>query len=842
MHFSSEQETAIQLAERNNMIINSVAGSGKTTVLLQICKNYPTQSNLLLTYNKDLQTETLEKAKKMKLSNVQPLTLHSCCGQFYGVNCQTDEGIKEVLEKDLKPQKSFTFDRIIGDEFQDQTSTYFRLFCKIIRDFNCPPLITIVGDVKQCIYQYNGSDDRFLSLGSRLLRSLNEYEWKEVKLTQSFRISTEVANFTCSLYNNTNFITSKKCLHRKPVYCIMDQYEPWKIADILRKNNDNFHLKACDTFVLAKSIRENEKPKKENHKTSTICNFKSPICNFENYVKSTVTNFLVNVSVDDEKIRLQPTGKKMEISSYHRTKGLETKQVFVFNFDSSYFEYYARDQNPSKCPNDIYVAVTRAKDHLVLLHHFDKDMLQFVEPEILVEVCDITFVQNMYQLLLRRFNGCFQRFKYNLKYDKDFDVKNFKPQLIKFQQDIETFLNEEVSDKETDKEKYKLVLILKRFQENKDLTLFNFFGRSFDKFKKNTPLLHKKEYLKKKQSFQDFKNEFDRFVLLTKEINQEERKSYKHEYKMKLKPYEYIFLIKDYSVSELLRNLTFDFNKDILPKLFLYTTLQEKEIEIRIPCDVVGEQVSDINGIVIPTIYQHICCGKKDAITTIFDKDIQSEILKILLKCKKTNGECIQNASAIMDKVLLKLKNENQNEISFTIEEYTFMATCYWTFQNKYYFKICQLKTYEWISEKEKTDCVNRIIGLKLSENIHFERPVSEWFENCFKDANYSLSGRIDCYDEETDIIWEFKCVKELQHIHKIQLLLYMFLLGKEKGKEKTDCLTGNLFNIRTNELIQLKCTFQNLEEIVIHLCNCKLNSNPNVFNDDDEFLEHYKA
>ena len=59
----------------------------------------------------------------------------------------------------------------------------------------------------------------------------------------------------------------------------------------------------------------------------------------------------------------------MEISSYHRTKGLETKQVFVFNFDSSYFEYYARDQNPSKCPNDIYVAVTRAKDHLVLLHH-----------------------------------------------------------------------------------------------------------------------------------------------------------------------------------------------------------------------------------------------------------------------------------------------------------------------------------------------------------------------------------------------------------------------------------------------------------------------------------------
>jgi hypothetical protein len=837
MHFSSEQESAIELAEKHNMIINSVAGSGKTTVLLQICKNYPSQSNLLLTYNKDLQTETLEKAKKMKLNNVQPLTLHSCCVQYYGVKCQTDEGIKEVLDNDLKPQKDFTFDRIIGDEFQDQTPIYFRLFCKIIRDFSKAPLITIVGDVKQCIYQYNGSDERFLSLGNRLLRSLNEYEWKEVKLTQSFRISTEIADFTCSLYNDTHFITSRKRLNRKPVYCIMDQYKSYDIVKILEQNNINFQLKASDTFVLAKSIRDS---KKEHLKMKT----KSPICAFENHVKSKVSNFLVNVSLDDEKFRIRPSGTKMEISSYHRTKGLETKQVFVFNFDSSYFEYFARDKDPSQCPNDIYVAATRAKDHLVLFHHFDKDMLQFVDPERLVEVCDITFVQDVYQMLLRRFNGCFHRFKYNLKYNKDFDVMNTSKQFYTFKQEVEKYLNQEAEIKpDYEKEKYKLVLILKRFQENKELTLFNYFGRSVDRFLKNIPLLKgiEKEKGKEKQSFQDLFREFNKFIQVlsqTKEINKEERKSYQHEHKMKLIPYNYIFLIKNFTVCELLRNLTFDFKEDVLPKLVSYSTLQEKGKEICIPCNVSGEQVSDINGIVIPTIYQKLVRSKN--IQTIFNADIQTEIQKIILKCQKTNGECIKNASDIMESLTNKLKENNDN---FTLEEYTFMATCYWTDQNNYYyFKICQLKTYQWISEKEKNDCLERIINLKLSENVEFEKPVSEIFRNEHKSESYSLCGRIDCYDAETNIIWEFKCVKELQHIHKVQLLFYMFLFGKETQKENSDILTGNLFNIRTNELIEIKCSLQNLELIVIHLCNCKLNSNPNVFNDEEEFLENFKA
>ena len=55
------------------------------------------------------------------------------------------------------------------------------------------------------------------------------------------------------------------------------------------------------------------------------------------------------------------------ISSFHQSKGLERKIVVVFNFDQSYFKYYAKHENTDVVPNTLYVACTRAKDILILV-------------------------------------------------------------------------------------------------------------------------------------------------------------------------------------------------------------------------------------------------------------------------------------------------------------------------------------------------------------------------------------------------------------------------------------------------------------------------------------------
>ena len=39
-----------------------------------------------------------------------------------------------------------------------------------------------------------------------------------------------------------------------------------------------------------------------------------------------------------------------------------------------------------------------------------------------------------------------------------------------------------------------------------------------------------------------------------------------------------------------------------------------------------------------------------------------------------------------------------------------------------------------------------------------------------------NLIGYIDCIDNENDIIYEFKCVKQLEKEHYLQLALYMYM------------------------------------------------------------------
>ena len=75
---SIEQNNIIkELLLNNNVVVDSVAGSGKTTCNLHIAKYFHNINILLLTYNSKLKLETREKAK----SNLQimriPITARS---------------------------------------------------------------------------------------------------------------------------------------------------------------------------------------------------------------------------------------------------------------------------------------------------------------------------------------------------------------------------------------------------------------------------------------------------------------------------------------------------------------------------------------------------------------------------------------------------------------------------------------------------------------------------------------------------------------------------------------------------------------------------------------------
>jgi superfamily I DNA/RNA helicase len=148
---SIEQYNIIQqLLLNNNVVVDSVAGSGKTTCNLHIAKHFNNKNILLLTYNSKLKLETREKAKKLEIHNIEVHSYHSFCVKYYDNECFTDTIINNIIKNKKNPLKSFKFDLIVPDEAQDITSLYYELICKIYKDNkNTNTNICIFGDKKQ---------------------------------------------------------------------------------------------------------------------------------------------------------------------------------------------------------------------------------------------------------------------------------------------------------------------------------------------------------------------------------------------------------------------------------------------------------------------------------------------------------------------------------------------------------------------------------------------------------------------------------------------------------------------------------------------------------------------
>ena len=130
---SDEQSKAIKLLETNNIYIDAVAGSGKTTTNIHIAQKYESKDILLLTYNARLKLETRQRVFDLSIDNLEVHTYHSFCVKYYDDKTFTDEKMINICDTNMKG-KEFSYDLIIADESQDITMLYYKLIHKIIRD------------------------------------------------------------------------------------------------------------------------------------------------------------------------------------------------------------------------------------------------------------------------------------------------------------------------------------------------------------------------------------------------------------------------------------------------------------------------------------------------------------------------------------------------------------------------------------------------------------------------------------------------------------------------------------------------------------------------------------
>lgn len=383
---STEQKDIIEKIEKNNLIIDSVAGSGKTTTNLFIAKKYNNKKILLLTYNKKLRLETNLKKEIYNINNLEVHTYHSFCVKYYDRVCFRDDVLLQIVRTNKKPIKNFSYNIIILDEAQDINPVYYGLVCKIFKDNkhlgevidfndNLEPIyannvrLCVLGDKNQSIYDFNNADNRFMIYGDKIF-NFNNDSWERLNLSTSFRVTKPISLFVNKCLLGDNRIKSEK--EGRPVrYIICDtfRYGSGRPYKEFRYYMDKGYSHD-DIFILAPSVKSQ----------------KSPIRILANRISQKGIPIYVPNS-DEEKLDEDILKNKLVFSTFHQVKGLERKVVIIFNFDYTYFKFFKQHVDPYICPNEIYVACTRALECLSVIHHYQNDYLPFVKRREIYNYC-----------------------------------------------------------------------------------------------------------------------------------------------------------------------------------------------------------------------------------------------------------------------------------------------------------------------------------------------------------------------------------------------------------------------------------------------------------------------
>jgi hypothetical protein len=355
---SDEQKLIVNSIKQNNVVVNSVAGAGKTTTLIFIAKDNPEKKILQITYNKQLKLEVRDKMKKYNINNVEIHTYHSMAVKYYDPLCFTDDNIINLLEKNKKIKNSLFYDIIVIDEVQDMTPNYYELVYKFITDINFNGVILVLGDNYQGVYEFKNADTRFLTLSHKIWGK----NFDTLNLHQSYRVTKQIAWFVNNVMLGNNRIVSNKennnkiYYYKKSIYNIHNQLFT-KIKYFLKNG-----YKPEDLFILSPTLKSAN----------------NPIKKLENImVKNNIPVYFSRNEEEgiDEKI----IAGKAVFTTFHQSKGRERKIVFVFGFDDSYFDFFAQDKNRYTCPAELYVAVTRSSDILFVIEHDKNESLSFLK-------------------------------------------------------------------------------------------------------------------------------------------------------------------------------------------------------------------------------------------------------------------------------------------------------------------------------------------------------------------------------------------------------------------------------------------------------------------------------
>ena len=351
---SIEQQNILDATKTGtNVVVDAVAGTGKTTLILAIARELGSRNILQITYNKSLKFEVREKTHALGIENLTIHTYHSLAVCYYSCTAHVDNEIKKIVDNNTPPNKSIPeYDMLVVDEAQDMTLLYYQLMVKFAKDIGSPFQLLVLGDYMQGLYEFKGSDIRFLTLAEIIWRKhprLRTQQFRKCTMKMSYRITNQMSQFVNNVMLGEPRMDA--CRNDAPVQYIRNsRYNLERIVCAEIHKLFAMGVKPSDIFILGPSV----KGERSNiRKLENMLVEKNIPCHVP---------MLENSDIDQRVI-----DGKIVFSTFHCVKGRQRKYVFVVGFDNSYFKYYARNLPRDICPNTLYVACTRALNGLYVL-------------------------------------------------------------------------------------------------------------------------------------------------------------------------------------------------------------------------------------------------------------------------------------------------------------------------------------------------------------------------------------------------------------------------------------------------------------------------------------------
>ena len=366
----NEQDLIIADKE-NNMVIEAVAGSGKTTTLKKIAQANSDINCILITYSRSLKDEI---DINNDCINLKCYTFHGFAGYLYNILVSNDYLLEMNKNAIISPgiiEELQTGDKVLMiDEVQDMTPQYFHLIIKVLRIIPNARLI-LVGDSLQTIKGYIGARHEFLTDAENIFNKYLSIKkpWKKYYLTKSYRLTEYNAQFINRQLYNSDVIVPGNTLSEniKPDYLGLPAFTiDNKInSDITLLIKKYIKIYGIDNIlILASSYSIN-----------------SPGFLLADELRKYSHSFPSN-NINENIYR-----NKLNFRTFASCKGLQSKCIIILGFDENYFMYADRSwQFPNAIPNILSVVATRAIEKLVIIAQEDKTLRTFKFPEFYSDV------------------------------------------------------------------------------------------------------------------------------------------------------------------------------------------------------------------------------------------------------------------------------------------------------------------------------------------------------------------------------------------------------------------------------------------------------------------------